>query len=97
MNARFSDEEEVFRTEVRALLSGFRDLDGYFRMGTNWTRVTEFFRALGARGWLSLASPSREYILWDEAAYARATRAPLDANIVAKNIARYSSEAQRTE
>ena len=97
MNARFSDEEEAFRTEVRALLSGFRDLDGYFRMGTNWTRVTEFFRALGARGWLSLGSPSREYILWDEAAYARAARAPLDAGIVAKSIARYGSDVQQAE
>ena len=97
MNARFSDEEEAFRTEVRALLSGFRDLDGYFRMGTNWTRVAEFFRALGARGWLSLGSPSREYILWDEAAYARAARAPLDAGIVAKSIVRYGSDAQQAE
>ncbi len=97
MNARFSDEDEVFRTEVRALLAGFRDLDGYFRMGTQWTRVTEFFRALGARGWLSLGSPGREYILWDEAAYARAARAPLDAGIVAKSIVRYGSDAQQAE
>ncbi len=97
MNARFSDEDEAFRTEVRTVLAGFRDLDGYFRMGTNWTHVTAFFRALGARGWLSLGSPSREYILWDEAAYARAARAPLDAGIVAKSIARYGSDAQQEE
>ena len=97
MNARFSGEDEAFRAEVRALLAEFRDLDGYFRMGTRWTRVTEFFRALGARGWLSLALPSREYILWDEAAYARAARAPLDAGIVAKSIARYGSDAQQAE
>ena len=97
MNARFSDDEEAFRTEVRALLSGFRDLDGYFHMGSNWTRVAEFFRALGARGWLSLASPSREFILWDEAAYTRAARAPLDAGIVAKSIGRYGDDAQQAE
>ncbi len=97
MNARFSDEDEAFRTEVRALLADFRDLDGYFHMGSQWLRVTEFFRALGERGWLSLASPSREYILWDEAAYARTARAPLDAGIVAKSIARYGSEAQQAE
>jgi 3-oxocholest-4-en-26-oyl-CoA dehydrogenase alpha subunit len=97
VNARFSDEDETFRAEVRALLAGFRDLDGYFRMGSHWPRVTEFFRALGARGWLSLGSPSREYILWDEAAYARTARAPLDAGIVAKSIARYGSGDQQAE
>ncbi len=95
MNARFSEPDEAFRADVRALLAEFRDLDGYFRMGTNWSRVTAFFRALGARGWLSLGSPSREYILWDEAAYARTARAPLDAGIVAKSIARYGDDAQR--
>jgi alkylation response protein AidB-like acyl-CoA dehydrogenase len=97
VNARFSDADEAFRGDVRALLVEYRDLDGYFRMGTHWSRVTEFFRALGARGWLSLGSPSREYILWDEAAYARAARAPLDAGIVAKSIARYGSDAQQAE
>jgi alkylation response protein AidB-like acyl-CoA dehydrogenase len=97
VNACFAAEDEAFRADVRALLEAFRDLDGYFRMGTHWTRVTEFFQALGARGWLSLGSPSREYILWDEAAYARAARAPLDAGIVAKSIARYGSDAQQAE
>lgn len=107
MNARFSAEEEAFRAEVRAFLAPWSDVPGYFRMGTHWERVAAFFRALGARGWLSLGwpvehggggrSPVYEYLLWDEAAYARVARAPLDAGIVAKSIARWGDDAQRAE
>jgi len=105
VRARFAPEEEAFRREVRAFLADWRDLDGYFRMGTRWERVMALWRALGARGWLSLGwpeaaggrglSPAYEYLLWDEAAYARAARAPLDAGIVAKSIIRCGSEAQK--
>jgi alkylation response protein AidB-like acyl-CoA dehydrogenase len=105
VRARFAPEEESFRREVAAFLAPWRDLDGYFRMGTRWERVMELWRALGARGWLSLGwplaeggaglSPAYDYLLWDEAAYARAARAPLDAGIVAKSIIRYGSAAQK--
>lgn len=107
MKARFSDAEEAFRAEVRAFLSDWSHVPGYFRMGTHWDGVAAFFRALGAKGWLSLGwpiehgglgrSPVWEYILWDEAAYARVARAPLDAGIVAKSIARWGTDAQRAE
>ena len=55
MRFRFSDEEERFRGEVVQLLAGWRDLDGFFRQGRQWPRVRDLFRALGARGWLSLS------------------------------------------
>src|SRR5262249_46569406 len=105
VRARFAPEEEAFRGEVAALLARWRDVDGYLRMGTRWERVTALWRELGARGWLALAwataeggfgrSPAYEYLLWDEAAYARAARAPLDAGIVAKSLIRYGSAAQK--
>ncbi|MDJ0868089.1 MAG: acyl-CoA dehydrogenase family protein [Myxococcota bacterium] len=101
----FSAEEEAFRAEVVEFLQDWRDLDGFFLMGTHWARVSAFFRALGERGWLSLGwpqgagglgrSPAYEYILWDECAYVRAARPPLDAGIVAKTIIRYGTEAQK--
>jgi alkylation response protein AidB-like acyl-CoA dehydrogenase len=105
VNAAFSAEEEGFRREVIDFLSGWRHLEGFFLMGTHWTEVTRFFRTLGERGWLSLGwpesagglgrPPTYEYILWDEAAYARVARPPLDAGIVAKSILRAGTEAQR--
>jgi alkylation response protein AidB-like acyl-CoA dehydrogenase len=102
---RFSAEQEAFRAEVRDFLADWRDLEGYFGQGLAWPRVRELFRAMGARGWLSLGWPARaggggrplafEYILWDEAAYARAARNPLASGIVAKTIARAGTEAQQ--
>jgi alkylation response protein AidB-like acyl-CoA dehydrogenase len=105
VRAAFSAEEEAFRAEVRAFLDGWRDVDGYLRMGSRWQHVTALWRAMGERGWLSLGwptargggglPPSYEYLLWDEAAYARCARAPLDAGIVAKSILRFGSDAQQ--
>ncbi len=105
MNVGFSRAEEVFRAEVVAFLEDYRGLDGFFLQGHKWERVKALFRAMGARGWLSLAwprdrgglakPPSYEYILWDEVAYARAARNPLSAGIVAKTILRYGSDAQQ--
>jgi alkylation response protein AidB-like acyl-CoA dehydrogenase len=100
---RFAAEEEAFRAEVRDFLAGWRDVDGYLCQGRRWPRVRELFRALGERGWLSLGWPdgasrprlALEYLLWDEAAYARAARNPLASGIVAKTIARFGSDAQR--
>lgn len=105
MRGAFTAEEEAFRAEVRAFLAGWPDVDGYLRMGSRWEAVTALWRAMGERGWLSLAwpsahggaglPPSYEFLLWDEAAYARAARAPLDGGIVAKSLLRAGSEAQR--
>ena len=105
MNVTFSGEEEAFRAEVVAFLEDYRDLDGFFLQGHKWERVEALFRAMGARGWLSLTwpeahgglakPPTYEYILWDEVAYARAARNPLSAGIVAKTLLRHGSEAQK--
>lgn len=104
MRFAFSPEEERFRDEVALFLADWRDLDAFFLQGHHWPRVRELFRALGARGWLSLGwpaaaggaarPPSYEYLLWDEVAYARAARTPLASGIVAKTIARHGSDAQ---
>jgi alkylation response protein AidB-like acyl-CoA dehydrogenase len=101
----FSAADEAFRAEVVEFLADWRDLDGFFLQGHKWQKVRELFRAMGRRGWLSLAWPreaggagaplSREYILWDEVAYARAARNPLASGIVAKTIARHGSTAQK--
>jgi alkylation response protein AidB-like acyl-CoA dehydrogenase len=102
----FGPEEEAFRREVRDFLADFTDLDAYLCHGPKWPRVAAFFRAVGARGWLSLAwpkehgglglPPSWEYILWDEVAFARAARSPL-LTIVARTLLRAGSDAQRAE
>jgi alkylation response protein AidB-like acyl-CoA dehydrogenase len=102
---RFSAAEEAFRAEVVAFLAEWRDLDAFFGQGRRWERVKQLFRAMGARGWLSLGWPddargpelplAQEYILWDEVAYARAARNPLASGIVAKTIARHGTRAQQ--
>jgi alkylation response protein AidB-like acyl-CoA dehydrogenase len=101
----FSAAEERFRAEVIEFLAEWRHLDGFFEQGQRWPEVRELFRAMGARGWLSLAWPESEgglgrslgfeYLLWDEVAYARAARNPLSAGIVARTLLRHGSEAQR--
>jgi alkylation response protein AidB-like acyl-CoA dehydrogenase len=100
----FEPDEEAFRREVRAFLADWTDLDAYLCHGPRWPRVVALFRALGARGWLSLAwpvehggrglPPSYEYILWDEVAFARAARNPL-LTIVARTLLRAGSAAQQ--
>ena len=105
MRVAFSAEEEAFRKDVVAFLADYRDLDAFFLQGHRWAEVRELFRAMGEKGWLSLAWPEAaggagapltwEYILWDEVAYARAARNPLASGIVAKTIARYGSGAQQ--
>jgi len=107
LRVRFSSEEESFRSEVRAFLEPYRDLDGFFGQGLKWPAVRDLFRAMGERGWLALAwpesvgglgrGPAWEYILWDEVAYARAARNPLSAGIVARTLIRHGSDAQRAE
>jgi alkylation response protein AidB-like acyl-CoA dehydrogenase len=100
----FGPEEEAFRQDVRALLLDWAELDAYLCHGPKWPQVAALFRALGGRGWLSLAwpkadgglglPPSYEYILWDEVAFARAARSPL-ATIVARTLLRAGTAAQR--
>ena len=104
MNRLFGPEEEAFRRDVRAFLADWADLDAYLCHGPKWPRVAALVRALGERGWLSLAwpkadgglglPPSYEYILWDEVAFARAARNPL-ATIVARTLLRAGNDAQR--
>jgi len=103
----FAPDEERFRSEVRELLADYRDLDGYFQQGHRWPRVRALFEAMGERGWLALAwpesegglgrGPAYEYLLWDEAAYARAARNPLASGIVARTLIRYGTPQQRAE
>ncbi|MCZ6463430.1 MAG: acyl-CoA dehydrogenase family protein, partial [Proteobacteria bacterium] len=105
MRYAFSAEEELFRHEVREFLADYRDLDAFFLQGLKWEKVKALFRAMGERGWLSLAWPreagglgaaaSREYLLWDEVAYARAARNPLSAGIVARTLVRCGTDAQK--
>jgi alkylation response protein AidB-like acyl-CoA dehydrogenase len=105
VNAGFSAEEDAFRAEVAEFLADWRDLDAYLGQGGKWPRVKQLFRALGARGWLSLGWPPEhggagrpltyEYLLWDEVAYARAARNPLSAGIVARTLLRHGSDAQK--
>jgi len=105
VNLAFPPEAERFRTEVRELLADFHDLDAYFLQGRRWERVKAFFRALGERGWLALTWPPEhgglgrpitwEFLLWDEAAAARAARNPLGPGIVAKTILRHGSAEQK--
>ncbi|MCH7708563.1 MAG: acyl-CoA dehydrogenase family protein [Myxococcales bacterium] len=107
MKFSFSREEEAFRAEVVEFLADYRDLDAFFLQGHKWDRVHALFRAMGAKGWLSLGWPkeaggsgaplSYEYILWDEVAYARAARNPLASGIVAKTIARYGTGEQQKQ
>jgi alkylation response protein AidB-like acyl-CoA dehydrogenase len=105
VNFCFSQEEERFRAEVRELLAGHRDLDGFFLQGHHWPAVKGLFQELGERGWLSLGWPRRwggherpatfEYLLWNEVAYARAARNPLSSGIVANTLLRHGSDEQK--
>lgn len=104
MRALLGPEALAFRKEVRAFLEDWSDLDAYLSHGARWPRVRALFRALGERGWLSLAWPASagglgrpplfEYVLWDEVAFARAARNPLS-TIVARTLLRAGTDAQR--
>ena len=100
VRARFSADEEAFRAEVRAFLADWSDdarrlLPHGNALGARDGVLPRARRARLALARLAGPRPGAgalarfEYILWDEVAYARAARAPLDAGIVAKSIARY--------
>lgn len=105
MNWSFTDEQERLRAEVRAFLAEQdppRDPMQYFLGRGGVSR--EIYRRMGERGWLSLAwparwggagaTPSTEYVVWDEMAYGRAVRPDLAAGIVAKTIIGHGTDEQ---
>jgi alkylation response protein AidB-like acyl-CoA dehydrogenase len=107
LNTALAPEEEAFRQEVVAFLDAHGPVNGFFfHEGAHDTAVRALYRALGERGWLSLAWPVElgggglppvyEFLLWDEMAYARAARPPLGSGIVAKTIIRYGTDDQRS-
>lgn len=102
-------KQRAFREEVRAFLSAWPPINGFFDMATHeeLDQLDELYRAMGERGWLSLSwpeehggaglSPIYEYIVWNELAYLRLGRPPVASGIVAKGIMRYGTERQRAE
>ena len=107
MKLEFSAEEIEFQQEVREFFQAYEGMDGYFAQGHKWQIVRDMFSAMGERNWLALGwpkeygglekGPTHEYILWNEAAYARAARTPLASGIVAKSIIRYGNDAQKSK
>ena len=107
MEFGFTREEEAFRGEVLDFLDRHRGVDGYFHRGADTADgVRRVYRALGARGWLSLSWPSEfggagrppayEFILWDELAYARVARPPMGPGLVAKALMTHGTAEQRS-
>jgi alkylation response protein AidB-like acyl-CoA dehydrogenase len=103
----FTAEQEQFRREVRSFLEDYAQQlsPRQFFLGRGGA-ARELYRALGARGWLSLCWPTElggqgrsaafEFILWDELAAARAARPDLGPGIVAKTlIANGTADQQR--
>jgi len=106
VNPTLAPEQEEFRLEVVNFLRDYQGLDGFFHHEGSYDEgVRALYKALGERGWLSLAwpesaggaakSPVYEYLLWDEMAYARAARPPLGSGIVAKTIISHGNDEQR--
>jgi len=106
VNPTLAPEQEEFRLEVVDFLRDYQGLDGFYHHEGSYDEgVRALYKALGERGWLSLAwpesaggaakSPVYEYLLWDEMAYARAARPPLGSGIVAKTIIGHGNDEQR--
>jgi 3-oxocholest-4-en-26-oyl-CoA dehydrogenase alpha subunit len=94
--AALSEDERAFRDEVIAVLhdadaAGLLTPHQYFQGRGGSAR--ELYRALGARGWLSMCWPashggagaplSHEFLLWDTLAYYRAARPDLGPGLIA--------------
>lgn len=106
MRPELGAEELAFRDEVRQVLAEHvgRDSMQFFHGRGGSTR--DLYRALGERGWLALTwpaahggaerSPTYEYLLWDEVAYARAARPDLGPGIVAKTLISHGTPDQQT-
>jgi alkylation response protein AidB-like acyl-CoA dehydrogenase len=102
---RFDAAMLAFRDEVRGFLAGHPELlaPRQFFSGRGG-RTRELYRALGARGWLSLRwpvdlggggrSPAYDYLLWNELAYARAARPDLAAGVVAATLIEHGTAEQ---
>jgi 3-oxocholest-4-en-26-oyl-CoA dehydrogenase alpha subunit len=102
---RFDPAMVAFRDEVRGWLGAHPELLGprQFFLGRGG-RTRELYRALGARGWLSLGwppavggggrSPAYEFILWNELAFARAARPDLAAGVVANTLIAHGTDDQ---
>jgi len=105
MELSFTAEQENFRAELREFLVDWSELEGFLLQGTKWKQVSQLFKAMAGRGWLSMSwprqygglerGPAWEYLLWDEMARARAARNPLSAGIVARTLIRHGSEEQK--
>jgi alkylation response protein AidB-like acyl-CoA dehydrogenase len=106
VNWSFTPEQEALRRDIRQFLGADappRDPRQYFLGRGGASR--DLYRALGKRGWLSLAwpvehggagaPPSTEFVLWDELAYARAVRPDLAAGIVARTLIAHGTPAQQ--
>ncbi len=106
MNWLFTPEQERLRRDIREFLATDappRDPRQYFLGRGGASR--DLYRAMGRRGWLSLAwpvehggtdaPPSTEFIVWDELAYARAVRPDLAAGIVARTLITCGTPAQQ--
>ena len=106
MEIRFTEEEEAFREEARALIGRYADANGFFPQADHAPQEA-LYRELAARNWLALSWPREyggeglpstyEFILWDEMGYARAGRPTLAAGIIAKTIMRFAEDAQKAE
>jgi alkylation response protein AidB-like acyl-CoA dehydrogenase len=102
---RFDPAVVAFGAEVRSFLRDHPELLGprQFFMGRGG-RTRELYRALGARGWLSLGwpvalggecrSPAYDFTLWNELAYARAARPDLAAGVVANTLIAHGTSDQ---
>lgn len=103
--AVLDDDELQFRQQVFDLAVAQPGLGPrqYFAGRDGATR--ELYRALGARGWLSLCWPaafgggaapiSFEFLLWDTLAYLRAARPDLGPGLIAHVIIEHGTEDQR--
>jgi len=103
-DAVLSEDERSFRDEVIAALhdadaAGLLSPHQYFE--GRGGRARELYRALGARGWLSMCWPasqggadaplSHEFLLWDTLAYYRAARPDLGPGLIAHVVIKAGS------
>ncbi len=96
--------DAAFRAEIDAVLAPFRGTAN-FLVARDQAKIDAFYHALMARNWLALgwpeavgglgASPLREFLLWNEVAFAQIARPPQGVGVVAKTIICYGTAAQK--